>query len=544
MSVLWVPGGQRWPSLGPAVQSWIESNLVFGPGSKQGEPARLDAEKAGLLHAMYTIRPHTDEYAGLRRYNRCALELRKGLAKTEFAAWITAAELSNDAPVRFDYWDANNNPVGRAVRSPFIPMMAAAEEQVQELTYGVLKWILEHSKIAGQFDIGLQHIVRLGEDGTYDGEAMAVSNAPATRDGARTTFENFDEPHRLHLALQRQAHETMVENLPKRMAEDPWALYTSTAGSPGQGSVQEDVRAEAEKIAKGDVEDPKLFFFGRWADVHAHPDLSTKARRVAAIAEATGPAGEWGKGQFGRIADEHDRVGADLAYWERVWLNRWRQSGSAMFDVKNVKSIRGVEIPAGSFVASGFDGSKRRDSTALVITDIKTGFQQLVGCWEKDENNPDWEVDVHDVSQTFSEARLRWDHWRMYGDPPYWTEELASWAALYPDEVVEFWTNQQHRMAFTIRAYLEALDSGACTIVGTDKQVTDMLRHLGNAGKRELNITDDDGKPLHLMCHQDGRLADKYDAAVAGVLSWAACLEARRKGAEPKRKTGMPRRIR
>jgi hypothetical protein len=227
-----------------------------------------------------------------------------------------------------------------------------------------------------------------------------------------------------------------------------------------------------------------------------------------------------------------------------VWLNRWRQSGSSMFDVKNVKVLRGVEIPAGSFVASGFDGAKRRDSTALVITDIKTGYQQLVGCWEKDENNDNWEVDVHDVSQTFADVRRKWDHWRMYGDPPYWTEELASWAALYPDEIVEFWTNQQSRMAYTIRAYLEALESGACTLVGTDEQIDAMLRHMGSAGRRELNITDDDGKPLYLMQHMDGRLADKYDACVAAVLSWAACLEARRRGAEPKRRTGMPRRIR
>lgn len=547
MTVLQVPSpdGIAYPTLGHLLKKYIEDNLVFGPGSLQGERASLDDEKYGLLCAAYQLWPQGHPLEGMRRHRRVAWELRKGRAKTEFAAWIAACELCPDAPVRFDGWDKNGNPLGRPVAAPFIPMMAASEEQTQELAYGVLKWILEHSpNINGHFDIGLERIVRIGWDGTSDGEAMAVSNAPATRDGARTTFEHFDEPHRLHLPLQRQAHETMIQNLPKRMEEDPWALYTSTAGSPGQGSIQEDVRAEAEKVSEGKKLNSRLFFFSRWAGPE-HDDLSTLEKRIAAVADATGPCGEWGRGQFAAIAEDYEREGVDRAYWERVWLNRWRQGDAAMFDVKHkVKYIRGVEIPRGAFITTGFDGARRRDSTALVATEIETGYQQLVGCWEKDEYNDNWEVDVHDVNQTLADARNRWEHCWMYGDPPYWTEELATWAALYPDEIVEFWTNQQKRMAYTIRQYLEALESGACRIVGSDHYIDTLLRHMGHAGKKELNIVDEKGKPLYIMTHLDGRLADKYDAAMAGCLSWAACLEARRKGAQPKPKIGVPRRIR
>jgi hypothetical protein len=557
VAVLWVPKDrtQYPPSLGYGLIDWIEKNLVFGPGSLQGEPAKFDKESAQLLVHAYEIYPQfvadskvePHPYAGMRRFDRVAWELRKGKAKTERAAWVTACELSKDAGVRFDHWE-DGFPVGRPVAAPFIPMMAAGEEQVQELAYGVLKWILEHSpNINWQFDIGLDRIVRLGDDGTNDGMAMAVSNAPATRDGARTTFEHFDEPHRLHLPLQRQAHETMIQNLSKRQIEEPWALYTSTAGASGQGSIQEDVRAEAEKIDKGLSPAHKFFFFARWAG-EEHSSLDTMDKRIAAIADATGKdVGEWGKGQYARIAADYDREGADHAYWERVWLNRWRQSDAAMFDMTKVKTIAGVEIPKDGFVSVGFDGSRRADSTAMVITDIRTGYQQLVGLWERPEMlnpNTEWEVDVHDVHQTLADVVFRYDMWKLYGDPPYWTEEMASWATLYPDRIVEFWTNQQRRMAYTIRAYLEALDSGACRIVGSQQRVAKMLSHMGSAGKKELNIVDEQGKPLYIMCHAEGRLADKYDAAMAGCLSWAACLEARRKAAEETPKKGMPRRIR
>src|SRR3546814_2810437 len=86
------------------------------------------------------------------------------------------------------------------------------------------------------------------------------------------------------------------------------------------------------------IDDPALFFFARRAgpkhvDLMPRPASDTKpeitqaqamANRVAAIAEATGPAGEYGPGQFESIAKNWERPKADLDYLERVWLNRWR----------------------------------------------------------------------------------------------------------------------------------------------------------------------------------------------------------------------------
>ena len=67
---------------------------------------------------------------------------------------------------------------------------------------------------------------------------------------------------------------------------------------------------------------------------------------------------------------------------------------------------------------------------------------------------------------------------------------------------------------------------------------------MGNAGKKELNMVDDKGIPLAIMQKMDGRLADKFDAAMAGMLSWTAVLDARRRGVRPTPKMGYPRRIR
>lgn len=543
MAVLIVPElDVSYPTLGPQVCDFIEDRLVFGPGSLAGRPARLDDEKRALIYRAYEVYPQGHRLAGRRRFQRVCWELRKGVAKTEGAAWVAACEIHPEAPVRCDGFDAHGNPVGRPVMSPYIPMMAVTEEQVEELAYGVLKFILEHSPDADLFDISKERIVRLGPTGSNDGEVVAVSNAPGSRDGARTTFQHFDESHRLFMPRQRDAHETMLQNMPKRPLEDPWTFYTSTAGQPGQGSIQEDVRAEAEAIARGEIDDPSLFFFSRWAG-DEHDDLSTVEKRIAAIADATGPIGEWGPGQFERIAKDYDRKGVDKSYWERVWLNRWRKSGSQAFDMLRVEELLVDEpIRDGAFVTAGFDGARFRDATALTITDVDTGHQMLLGCWERPEHAEEWEVPEDEVTDLVEDMMSRFEVWRMYCDPPYWYETVAAWAGRWPDRVVEWHTQRKNQMAAAVRAYVEAIDSGAVGFSANPFRDV-LMRHMGNAGRRELKTLDEHGQPLWVLQKQDGRLEDKMDAAMSAVLSWAACLDARRSGARPAPKTFMPRRI-
>lgn len=549
MATLIVPRLERGdspnPSLGYWVCDFIEKHCIFGPGSLQGNPAKLDDEKRGLVYSFYELYPADHRLAGQRVYDRCAVELRKGVAKTELASWVTFCELHPDGPVRFNGFDEYGNPLqGKPVASPYIPMLATAEEQVQELAFGVLKYIIENGPDAALFDCGLDRIVRLSLSGRNDGMAVPVSNAPSTRDGARTTFEHFDEPHRLVLPRERAAVETMLENLPKRQLETPWALYTSTAGNPGQGSVQEDVRVEAEEVAEGKRPNSSLFFFARWADVDTHPDLSTVEKRIEAIKEATGPVGEWGRGQFERIAKDYDRVGIDRAYWERVYLNRWRKSGAGAFNTRKVRDElqRNETLGADSFVTLGFDGARFKDATAIVATEITTGRQQLVALWERPPDVAEWEVNEADVNNVMEDCFKRFEVWRCYCDPPYWVEAVANWAGRWPDQVAEWWTNRQRPMAYMARAYNEAIDGNQITIIGDDQHREDMIRHIGHAGRNELKITDDEGQPLWTLRKLDGQDHNKFDACMAGLLSWQARLDAIAAGARPRR-GGMPRRL-
>lgn len=565
MAVLIVPPlDLSFPTLGPALADFIEERAIFGPGSLAGQPATLDVEKRAALYRLYEVYPQGHPLAGRRRFQRGGIEWRKGLAKTEFASWVCYVELHPEAPVRCDGFDSAGNPVGRPVAFPYIPMMAHTQSQVSELAYGVLKYVIEEGPDSALFDSALDRIIRLGRGGQAAGRAVPVAGSSGSRDGALTTFQHFDEPHRLHLPSHKAAHETMDANLVKRPLEDPWALYTSTAGQPGQGSIQEELRTEAEMIAAGEIDRPQLFFFSRWAGPE-HVDLVARAatdasaavskedafaNRVKAVSDATGPVGEYGPGQFESIAAKWDRPKADHAYLERVWLNRWRKSGAQAFNIVRIKddlARPGELIPPGAFVVLGFDGARFRDSTGLVATCIETGLQQLVGGWERPADLPDdeqWEIDEAEVTATLDHVMDTYDVWKMYGDPPHWTETMGSWATKHPDKVEEWWTARPKVMAYTLREYVEAIDSASIAFGGAGEEHDDLIRHLGNAGRKDLKILDDHGQPLWILQKQDGRADLKFDFAMASVLSWKARLDAVKSGAKPRpKRRRTPRRL-
>lgn len=546
MAVLIVPAleAKPFPTLGSAICDFIEERCVFGPGSLKGEPARLDPEKRAAIYRAYEVFPRRHPQAGRRRFKRVGLSWRKGTAKTEFAAWIAYCELHPDGPVRFDGWDRWGRPVGRPVRDPYIPMVAFTKDQTEELAYGALYTVVSESPDADLFDISLERIVRLDHRGRPDGKAVPLAGSPNARDGARTTFQHFDEPHRLYLPKQVEAHETMLGNIPKRPLEDPWTFYTTTAGQPGQGSVAEQLHSEAQKIEKGELRDPELFYFHREAGP-SH-DLLTLKGRIAAVAEATGPVGEYAKGQFRDIARQWERPQADKTYLERVWTNRWTRQAAQAFDVARWgRIVTPNPIPRGAFVAGGFDGARFRDSTGIVLTDIHTGVQQLWATWERPADAAeDWEVPEAEVTEAWEQIIATFDLWKCFGDPPHWTETYGSWAARWPDQFDEWWTNRVRRMAFAVREYSEAHATGALMHVSRKDNALDAAfdTHVGNAGRKDVNIFDDDGQQMFVLAklHPDR----KFDNAMAGCLSWQAYLEAVRTGAKPRPKMFAPYRIR
>lgn len=516
------------PTLGPQVAAWIETNLVHGPGDLRGRPAKLDGEKRMLLYRIYEVWPPGHPQAGRRRFKRVALMLRKGSAKTEFAAWIAAAELHPTAPVRCSGFDERGEPIGVGVIDPYIPMVAYTEEQSEDLAYGALRVILEHSAVADDFDIGLERVMRVGGDG----KAVPLASAPNSRDGARTTFQHYDETHRFTLDRLKKAHQAMERNIPKRKLADGWSFETTTAFSPGEHSVAEETYAYGRAIDEGRVADPRLFFFYRWAgDEH---DISTQEGVKAAVLDASGEMAAWS--DIDSICAQFDDPQADRSYLERTWLNRIVKGSDKAFDATRWAELaRGEQLVAdGALITLGFDGARYLDATSIVATEILTGFQFPIKTWEKDPLNAEWEVPVDEVLAAMAEAFRRFKVWRLYGDPPYWEETFAKWSGEYGEERVVAWpTNKWLKMADAVRSFANAIASGELTHSGEKT----LARHVANAYRKLLLSRDSEGKPLWVIQKERSDSPLKIDAAVAAVLSWQARRDALAAGVGKKKRS-------
>jgi len=535
-----------WPSLGGPVCDLIEERAVFGPGSLKGLPAKLDDEKRAAIWKAYEVYPKGHDLAGKRRFRRARISWRKGTAKTEFGGWIAFAELHPEAEVRFDGWDASGNPVGRPVRDPYIPMLAYTQEQVHELAFGVLYTVCTEGPDADLFDSSLERIIRLGDHGQADGKAVPLAGSPNARDGARTTFQYYDETHRLVSPSNLSAYETMEANLPKRPLDEPWSLGTTTAGVPGRGSVAEKDKDEAELIARGEVEEPELFYFHREAGTHdpntgIEYDLTRTPDRIEAIREASGPSvAAWS--DLRGIAKQWDRPGADRQYLERTWLNRWTQTEAQAFDAQrwlnDLKTIEVIPRRVRRAVSAGFDGSRWKDTTALVVTDLKSGLQQPFGLWVPDYSDESLdgtpEVRVGEVNEGVAEMFDVFDVVRMYFDPAQgWDEQGATWAGKYGQKkVLFFYTDSRNlrRTAEMCRSYANAIKAGEVTNDGDPE----MAAHIANAQKREIKMVDDEGQPLWVMSKERHDSLNKIDLAMAGGLSWQARLDSIAKGLKPR----------
>lgn len=470
-------------SLGFLAIAWMEHFLVHGPGDVEGQPIELDDEFARFIIECYRLNS-----TGSRAVRRGTISRPKGRSKSELAALIAAFEALG--PARFcgfakggehtewGYVYARGEPMGAPVKHPSISCFATELGQSGN-TYDAIRYMLDPETASpalvaeyGRIDTGLTRIILPG-----GGMIEPKTAKDTSKDGGKETFCVFDETHLWVLPNLKRLHQTVIRNLFKRKIASGWAMETTTMYAPGESSVAEDTHDYAKAITEGRVSSTRLVFDHRQAS--AKWDVTKRADRMSGLREVYGPAAAWM--DLEAIADAYDDPQTSAAKWERYWFNR-PVSIQGTFISQHVYDECRVprEIPDGADVILALDGSRKGDSTGVMVVERGEFPHSVVGgLWEQDENDPDWRVDILDVEDAIRAMRMRWNVLELCADPYGWARTMQVMA----EEgltVVEFPQSPQRMSPATMR--LRAmLNTRAVTHDGDPR----LARHVSNAVLKE-----------------------------------------------------------
>jgi phage terminase large subunit-like protein len=169
------------------------------------------------------------------------------------------------------------------------------------------------------------------------------------------------------------------------------------------------------------------------------------------------------------------------------------------------------EIPLGSRIVLGFDGSYSGDSTALVAASVEqTPHLQVLGLWEHPGGNVPWQVDHDDVEARVQRAFRDYEVVEMSADPPYWAQQLTRWQEQYgEDRVIAFNTFVRKRMAAACSSFYQAATTDGISHDGNPA----LARHIYNATLKE-------SAQGAYITKQSSSSPMKIDAAIAAVIAY------------------------
>jgi phage terminase large subunit-like protein len=391
--------------------------------------------------------------------------------------------------------------------------VAGSREQAR-IVFGEARRMVELGPLSRRLRLYRNEIVHAGSGSRY----RALAAEAGMQEGLNPHLVVFDELHVLGSA--RALYDVM--NLGMGARECPLMLAITTPGvrygRDGRDSLAWLLYDHARRVASGELDDPG--WFSRVWEAPADADLSDEAAWHAA-----NPA----LGTFLSLDDMRDAVRATpenefrtkrMGQWtvsHEAWLpaGAWEACGTGLLDSP-------LPPDPGTRIVLGFDGSKSRDSTALIGATVEPAPRVfVVAVWERPElANLQWQVPRLEVAAKVAEAVDRWDVVELAADSALWLSELQAWEA---DGVpVVSYPQTPSRMVPATQRFYEAAVTGELRHDGDPI----LARHVGNAVIRPNGQV---GKE-----HKDSRR--KVDAAVAAIMAHdrAAVLAATRQRAPVK----------
>ena len=371
----------------------------------------------------------------------------------------------------------------------------AAEKEQAKIVFNTAKEMVRlHPELSELLTVYKDTILNPKTGSVY----RALSSDAFSKEGLNPTLVCFDE---LHAQPNRELFDVMSLAMGARI--EPMLVAITTAGvksdSSGRDSICFSLYEYGKRIALGEVDDPSFFF--AWWEANNDGDY----RDTSAWKEAN-PG-------FDDIVAADDFASAILrtpeAEFKTKRLNIWTSVSDTWlphgaWDVLSDSR----EIPDGSDVVLGFDGSFNGDCTAIVAVSVgEVPHIMPVAVWEKpDEADASWQIPVLEVEDAIRAAATRWQVLEIACDPYRWARTFQ----VLDDEGLPVVTFPQtaSRMTPATTRFFESVVNSTLTHNGDAR----LARHIANAQLR----TDNRGSRLAKEAKGSKR---RIDLAVSSVMA-------------------------
>lgn len=525
------------PTLGWIAIAWMKAYLAT-PDATEYAPFIPYLEQEDFILRWYALHPD-----GSRRFHRGVLGRPRGWGKSPLLAALACVEAL--APVLFDGWDADGQPVGRpwaSVRKPWVHVAAVSDDQTRNTWEPILDMLGPEAPVHDEYNIDvMETFITLPKRGRI----MAVTSAARTVKGARAHFAVLDQteewvPSNGGPKLAR----TMRTNAAKVGGT---TLESPNAYTPGEDSVAEESANYWEDIKLGRALNEGLYYDHR--EAFADTNLEDYDSLIRGLRYSYGDSSGHPDGctihepacKPGHV--DLDRLIATI--WDTTqheedsrtdFLNQITQAADSWVNYQQVANCYNADavLHPRDEIVLGFDGSRGRgrgkaDATALIAVRVVDGFTWECGVWEPGPKDRDWKpphVEIDNcVAEWFERARVI----GFYADPSGWQEYVSKWEAEYRKKLkvcatakypIAVWPRGKTSMV------VEAVEHARVAIV-TGEMSHDgspgLVKHLLHARKRETPRGD-------LIYKAYPMSPDKIDAAYAFIMAWKARTDALSKG--------------
>jgi hypothetical protein len=497
---------REFPTLGFQVGALIEAVCAIPDGVRMGEPVALTDEQFRTLLHHYRVDPWSGRFSHFRGTQ---LTRPQKWGKGPFASMMICGEAHPEAPVLFDGWDADGQPVGRPWATPHIQVTAVSEDQTDNVFRALLPMIRLGALAADIPDTGLTRI-NLPSGGLIE----PVTAAALSRLGQRVTFVVQDQTESW---FRTNGGHKLADNQRRGLAGMGGRfLSTPNAWDPAEDSVaQRTAESKAPGVHHDDV-DPGP------GSVRNKQDRRRMLKKVYGdAASKPRPDAPWEPWiDLDRIDGEIQALlEHDPAQGERWFLNRKLAGESVAFDVELYKLLaEPANVPDKSVIAIGVDGARFRDALSIECTVVETGYQWTAGLWERPKQaEPSYEHPKHEIDGVMVELFRRFSPWRAYIDPQFIEHLVDLWQGRWGDDRVVPWhTNRDKPIAYAVRNYTTAI--GAADFRHDGHRLA--TEHVRNARKKPVNVFDERGLQMHTISKDRPDSPRKMDAAMGKVLSW------------------------